>query len=204
MQSTMLESSPRDLAGVTTGALVLTCFGAIWGLQGPRIMLIITPVVTVALLGLYFTTRPMLRRLPEEKEAPEDQDQGAMRFGMVVGIEFLSIIVAIVLLRFFKHTEFIAPVICFIVGLHFLPLASLFGVRAYALVGIALSLLGGGAMLALLFGWTLGDLFTWSVIVALGTAALFWFTAFFILVKVRRVLYLLRQSQEDSATPKQH
>ena len=77
---------------------------------------------------------------------------------------------AVLLLALFKHPEYIAAVICLIVGLHLLPLASLFQVRVYALVGIALSLLGAGTLLAMLFGLLLGGLWTWPVVVGLGSA----------------------------------
>lgn len=185
------EASPRYLAGVTTSALVLTCFGAIWGLQGPRIMIVITPVVTIMLLALCLATRQVVRRLPQVQEAPEEQAQGrkiSRRFGSVVVGEFAAIAAAVVLLRLFNHPEYSAPVICLIVGLHFLPLASLFGVRVYVLVGAALSLLGSGALLALLVGLTFGDHWIWSVIVGLGSAGILWLAALFILIGVNTLV----------------
>lgn len=188
-QRNIAKTSPRYLAGGTTGALVLTCFGAIWGLQGPQIMIVITPVVTVVLLALSLTTRRAVRRLPQEGETPEGQAQGqriTSRFRIIVIGEFAAIAVAVVLLKLFNYPEYIAPMICLIVGLHFLPLASLFGVRMYNLVGVALSLLGGGALLALLFG----DHWTWSVIVGLGAAGILWLASLFNLMRVRRVLLL--------------
>lgn len=193
MQNNLSQPSPRDLAEVTTGALVLTCFSAIWGLQGPRMMIVITPVVTIVLLVLCLMTRRAVQRLPQEKETLEAQAQGqktSRRFGVIVLGECVAIVVAVLLLGVFKHPEYIASVICLIVGLHFLPLASLFSVRIYMLVGVALSLLGGGALLALLFGLTLGDLWTWSTIVGLGTAGVFWLASLFTLIGVRRALHL--------------
>lgn len=193
MQSSIPATTPRYLAGVTTGALVLTCFGTIWGLQGPQIMIVITPIVTVALLALGLTTKQAARRLPQEQVAPEEQAQDqkiSRHFGIAVGGEFVAIAAAMALLRLFNHPEYIAPVICLIVGLHFLPLASLFGVRVYTLVGVALSFLGVGALFALLFGFILGNLYTWSVIVGLSAAGILWLASLFILVEVRRVLRL--------------
>lgn len=195
MSSNLSEASPHYLVGVITGALVLTCFGAIWGLQGPQVMIVITPLVTIVLLVLVLTTRQAVQRLLQAKESPEEQgqfQQTSRRFGIVVVIEFAAIAAAIVLLMLFKHPEFIAPVICLIVGLHFLPLASLFQVRVYTLVGVALSLLGGGALLALLFGFTLGSLSAWSVVVGLSTAGILWLAALFLVVKVRQVLHRIQ------------
>ena len=195
MQSTLSDTSPRYLAGVTTGTLVLTCFGALWSLQGPRIMLLITPVVTVVLLVLCLTTKQTVRQLPQKPDLPEEQAQNqkvARRFGMVCAGEIAAIAASVVLLRLFKHSEYAAPVICLIVGLHFLPLASLFKVRVYTLTGVALSLLAVGALLALLFGVTFGNLYTWSVIVGLGGAGVLWLTSLFNLAKVRQALHLKR------------
>lgn len=88
MGNVFADRSPRFLVGVITRALVFTCFGAIWGLQGPRIMLIITPVVTVALLALGLTTRQAAQRLPQGQETAEERTRDqkiARRFGLVVG-----------------------------------------------------------------------------------------------------------------------
>jgi hypothetical protein len=195
MQSSGTNRSPRFFVGAITGALVFTCFGAIWGLQGPRIMLVITPVVTVALLALGLTTRQAARRLPQGQETAEERarDQKiARRFGLVVGAEAAAIAVAVLLLALFKHPEYIAAVICLIVGLHLLPLASLFQIRVYALVGIALSLLGAGALLAMLFGLLLGGLWTWPVVVGLASAGVLWLASLVLLLEVRRALLRLR------------
>ncbi len=193
MQITLSDTSPRYLAGMTTGTLVLTCFGALWSLQGPRIMLLITPVVTVVLMVLCFTTKQTVRQLPQKPDFPEEQTQNqkvARRFGMVCAVEIAAIVAAVVLLRLFTHSEYIAPAICLIVGLHFFPLASLFKVQVYTLTGVALSLLAVGALLALLFGVTFGTVYTWPAIVGLGGAGVLWLTSLFNLASVRQALRL--------------
>src|SRR5579859_3497479 len=98
MQNNISRTAPRDLMGETTGALVLTCFSTIWGLQGPRIMIFITPVVTIVLLVLCLMTRRAIQRLPQEKETPEAQTPGqktSRRFGIIVIGEFAAIVVAV-------------------------------------------------------------------------------------------------------------
>jgi hypothetical protein len=138
----------------------------------------------------------------QEKASPEAQVRGkqiSRRFGIVVGVEFTAIATANVLLSLFNHPEFIAPVKVLIAGRHFLPLAFLFRVRVYSLAGTILSLLGGGALLALFFGLTLGSLYTWSLIVGLSTAVILWLTSLSILADARRVLSLLQQSPEGAA-----
>lgn len=199
MQNRITETSPRYLVGLTSGSLVLICFGTLWAglsLQGLRdwglwTVIVIAGVVTVALLVPGLTTLRAARSLHQAKVTPEEQALGkkiAGRFGIVFGVECTAIAAANVLLILFNHPEFIAPVMVLIVGLHFLPLAFLFQVRIYSLVGAVLSLLGGGALLALLFDLTLGSLYTWSVIVGLSTAGILWLTSLYILVRARRWL----------------
>ena len=195
MQSRVSETSPRYLAGITIGALVLTCFGTTWAVQGPQIMLLIAAVVTIALLILGITTLRTTRRLSQGKETLEEQAQNkrtSRYFSIVVGIEFASIVVAIVLLRLFKHPEAIAPVICLLVGVHFLPLAFLFLVRVYALVGIALILIGVGVLPTMYSGLTLNSPYSWSFIVGLGTALVLWLASLYLLIKVHRALHLIQ------------
>ncbi len=211
MQNRRTETSPRYLVGLARGSLVLIFFGTLWaGLSLPGLrdwglwtVIVIAGVMTVALLVPSFTTLRAAQSLHLEKMTPEEQASGkkvARRFGLVVGVEWtVAIVAANVLLILFNHPEFIAPVLVLIIGLHFLPLAPLFQVRVYSLVGTVLSLLGGGALLALLFGLPLSGLYTWSVIVGLGTACILWLTSLYILVRARRLLSLIQQTPEGIA-----
>jgi MFS family permease len=210
MQSRRNETSRQHLVGVTSGALVLIVFATLWAafsLQGLSkwsswTVIVIAGLVTVFLLALCLATLRSARRLPQEKVAPEEQARGKQIyrwFNIIAGVEFTAIAVTSVLLGRFKHPEFIAPVTVLIVGLHFLPLAFLFQVRVYSLLGAFLSLLGGGALLALLLGLTLGASLTWTVIIGLSTAVIFWLTSLYILVRARRVLSLIQQSPEGAA-----
>lgn len=213
MQSRTLEESPRYLVGMSSGALVLIFFAILWatfslaGLneQAALIVEVTAGVVTLALLAFGITTLRAARRLPMEEMSPEDQASGKKthrRFNIICALEFGAIAVAVVVLRLFQHPEAIAPMTCLIVGLHFLPLAPLFHVRIYTMLGIAVSILGAVALLALLFNLTLGGLYTWATIVGLGTVAIFWLTALSILVKVRRSFHLFQQSSEGAIVVK--
>ena len=82
----------------------------------------------------------------------------------------------------------IPPVIALVVGLHFLPLAAVFGVRLYYLTGALISISAAVAAVALLMGVTLGNPFGWSVVVGVATAAVLWATAFVLLRTVGRWL----------------
>ena len=74
------------------------------------------------------------------------------------------------------------------VGLHFLPLTAVFGVRLYYLTGALIFIPAVVAAVALLTGVTLDSPFGWSVAVGLATASILWATAFVLLRTVGRWL----------------
>src|SRR5581483_1500750 len=202
-QSSIVAIPRRHLTGRVVGALVLTCFSILWGLQSsflvPRIILVIVPVVALILIFLSLITMRAVRRLPPEELTPEARAryrQTIRRFWIVVIVEFAAIAAAILLFNFVDHPEYIGPTIGLIVGLHFLPLASFFQVRVYTLLGVATSLVAGVAILALLSGLTPGDLGIWSAIVELGIVVIFWLTALFNLWQVRQILSLRSASSQ--------
>jgi hypothetical protein len=150
--------SPRTLVGMTTGALAFTCLSAIRGVQGPWIMLVITPIVTLALLTFGVVTshaaRWLLRQETLQKRSLHEQIN--RRFGIVVAGETTAIAAAVAFLRLINRPEHLAAGIWLIVGLQFLHRASLLQVRVYTLVGVTQSLLKGG-LLATLFGLALNS-----------------------------------------------
>lgn len=69
-------------------------------------------------------------------------------FGAVFGFEIVIIALGIVLLNVFHHPEFRLPFVTIVVGFHFLPLARLFTVRLYSVIGVLLVLVGMIVVLA--------------------------------------------------------
>ncbi len=193
MQSGIAKTSPRYLAGMITASLVEICFGTIWGLaaaSGRWIAFLPISIMAVGLLAFCITTRQAVRRLPQEQETPEDHVRGrqvSRRYVVVVAAEVLAIAVTVILLRLIKYPAGIAPAICLIVGLHFLPLAVVFQRRLYILIGAVLSLLGGGALLAAPASLTPDS---WPAIVGLGAAGVLWLASLYNIMEVRRVLHL--------------
>lgn len=83
-----------------------------------------------------------------QKMSNQVSDDGARRlkrigflFNMVFIAEGLLIGIAITICNLINHTDLIPGVIAIIVGIHFLPLASLFQIKVYYATGVLLCLL---------------------------------------------------------------
>ncbi len=186
------EPSRPAVRGIASAIFFLTFFGAIWGLAGITFLsgvLWVGAVVLIGLVTLVFLSVGVrllryARSLPQTV-TPEEAATGkriGIWFGVVFGAEAVLIALASILLSRFGANHFVAPVIALIVGLHFLPLASLFKVRAYYLTGVVLCLLAVIAIIALLLGVPLvGPLPThWSFFVSIGAALVLWLTLLYI------------------------
>jgi hypothetical protein len=139
------------LRGVASGVLFMAFFGTLWagigigGLQGwgePWLSV----VVLLIGLGLLISGIGLLaaaRRLPSQP-APADA-QGDNRvglwFGVIFAAEGLLIAIAAVICNAIDRFDLFFPIMAIIVGVHFLPLAALFQVKAYYLVGMLLCVL---------------------------------------------------------------
>ncbi len=144
--------------GVASGVLFMAFFGTLWatigigGLQGwgGPWLLILTLLIGLGLLLGGVSLLIASRRLPNT--VAQDDAQEGRRIGIWFGIVFASegilIAVASVICNAINRFDLFFPIMAIIVGLHFLPLASLFEVKPYYLVGTLLCLL---AIITLLF-----------------------------------------------------
>ncbi|QBD83262.1 hypothetical protein EPA93_47790 [Ktedonosporobacter rubrisoli] len=177
--------SRYEIQGRASGILIMTLFGAGWASTadyGPILYVSIAIISLVLIIsGVYMLVQA--RRLPKHTSI-EAQKQGrsvAKRFYLVFALEVIAIFIAARSLSMFNHSELIIPVIGLVVGLHFLPLAKLFGIRLYYLSGLLLSLLAILTILAQLVGVTPGTVGTWSSIDGLGNAIILWLTSLYLL-----------------------
>jgi len=142
--------------GRAVGATIMFFFGAIWlllGVLGGRPSpgwLRAGLLVAGFLLGVWIAI--VVHRVSHVSEAaPPILDHTAVgpqigrRFGWITGIEGAAIFLAVILLNVVHRPDFIPPAIAFIVGLHFFPLASLFGRSVYCGTGILGCAIGGSA-----------------------------------------------------------
>jgi hypothetical protein len=201
MEGYKMTISRAGLNGIAMGAIVMTGFGAIWALGGAfgftggaSVPLIVVTLIVVA--GLIVAIVQLWRHaevLPSGGDSEEAVygDKTGRWFGLVFTIEALAIFVAARVLSISSHNTLIAPVIALIVGIHFLPLAALFRVRAYYVTGTVLSLLAIICIVAVTRGLNFGgsSLFIWSSIVGIGSAVILWVTAIWIMVQGHKLLH---------------
>jgi hypothetical protein len=151
MAQTSLMIPKHALRGVASGVLFMAFFGTLWagigigGLQGwgePWLSI----VVLLVGLGLLIGGIALLiasRHLPNqgaEADAQGDRRTGIW-YGIIFATEGLLIGAASVICNAINRFDLFFPIMAIIVGVHFLPLAALFQVKAYYLVGALLCIL---------------------------------------------------------------
>lgn len=199
-----LELPRPAVQGIASGIFFLAFFGAFWGLLGTAFMsgvlhvvaLILTGVVTLVFFGIAIMLIRYAHSLPETL-SQEDSATGkriSLWFGIVFGAEMVLIALASILLSHFQLSNFIAPVVALIVGIHFLPLARLFHVPAYYIIGTQLSVLGLVAIAALLLGLQIAGPSpqNWSAFVGIGATLILWLTVLYIARLGLRVMRMAR------------
>lgn len=132
-------------AGRAIGAMFFAGFGAVWlalwaytEFRPPWLALTAIAVVTALLLVQAYRTYQFHKRAFEQvAETPESKRQNA-RFNYINAGQWIAIFVVANILSRTGHGQYILPAIIAIVGLHFLPLASLFAYAPHYLTGAAL------------------------------------------------------------------
>jgi hypothetical protein len=166
----------------STGARILACFGAIWYafadlFASPTIPLALAWAVPgVIVLALLMRAAARLRALDRAAFAsltwgePETNERRAVdrRFVLVNLVEFVAIVLAIVAANVLHVPERIPGLVAILVGLHFLPLASLFRVSAYYFTGIAMC---AGGVVSFAWNGTPAPLFAAECLILWVTAA---------------------------------
>lgn len=137
--------------GSGIGVIFMAVFGTLWagtgvmGLQGWGF-----PYVELAAIfvGIIMVIVGISLIHASQKMSSQVSDDGARRlkrigflFNMVFIAEGLLIGIAIAICNLINHTDLIPGVIAIIVGIHFLPLASLFQIKVYYATGVLLCLL---------------------------------------------------------------
>jgi hypothetical protein len=136
------------LGGMIVGAAVLLFFGAVWLLVGLytgryspgwlRTALLLAGLALAASIGV-LTSRAShpthIAPQPKAEQTTAGRQMGS-RFGLIVGVEGTAIMLVVLLLNATHHSDYIVCAIAMIVGLHFLPLASLFGAFVYYATGL--------------------------------------------------------------------
>ena len=179
-------ASESAVRGLVTAVLFLAFFGALWALLGlgglkgldSAWLTLAALIPGIALLVGGIALRSASTKSEAEGPPPADKPgpSRARRFGLVFGIEAGSIMVAYVVCRAATRVDLFFPAMMLIVGLHFLPLATLFDVPRYYGTGVLLCGLAIVTMLVVPQRLTLDGtrIAGWSVALCLGGALILW------------------------------
>lgn len=140
--------SRAELRGRATGAGVMAFFGLGWMACGvtdlpltPGRVLFATAVavsVTFAVLGARMGRGAAGAPVTGTEPTAERKKKVGVRFALVVVAEWVAIFAIARVLVATDHAEAIPAFVAAVVGIHFFPLARLFGVRAYHATGAAM------------------------------------------------------------------
>ncbi len=166
--------------GLASGSLWLGAAGvgyAIWAMIAIHAEGTMWPLAALFALGVGVVAigigeiRGALR-LP--RPAQEDKDEGKRirrRFLLVVALEVAAIVAANSVLMATHHYPLIVAIDLMIVGIHFFPLASLFRVPRYNLMGLLFCAIPVVTVLVLPIQAHMGNALSWFVAPTLGCAA---------------------------------
>jgi len=143
-------------AGGMIWMIVITMFFAIYDLHFLNLSLFLTlclasiiAAVTFILFAWSIKTLRLAKQLPEEKFIDEVKRRKMRRgFLIVLIIEIIAFNIAPFALLYFNHIEYIVPVEILICAIHFMPLARIFAMPVYYLLGSIVSVI---TILTLLF-----------------------------------------------------
>lgn len=189
------------LRGTATGVIFMAVFGTLWaytgimGLKGLGGPLLLLTAVTIGIarissgVSLIRATRELTNQVSKE-----DLRRGKRRrvwFNVIFAAEGLAIAITIAVSNVTRHTELIPVIIAIIVGVHFLPLASLFHVKLYYVTGALLCLLAISTLLFLPAKISLGEhqINTFMSVVGFGSALILWGTSLAIWLMGRSLKY---------------
>lgn len=139
------DAPKRTLANAATveGFFGFMWFG--WGQEGPPGWASIVLTVGAVLALLVAVGGIVAGRRTRDAPSPLSRAGAGRRYGMIVGTEFGLIGLGAVVLGATGHAEFIAAWVCLVVGVHFLPLGSVFPGIGMGGLAIAVSLVGVAA-----------------------------------------------------------
>ena len=202
-----MRRASSELRGSGSGAVIIAIMGSVWAaiaLSGhPALLFFLLPVpLFLVVLGIKFIQASA--RLRNQEPPPTTTEMAAetalqKRFQWVFAAEGIAIFLAVNVLANIGKNAFLIPTIGIIVGLHFLPLARLYGRALFYGSGAIQILLC--LVAAVLLRSNPYDLRT---VTSLGMALVLWATMGTVLMKVRKGLGKVRGAAVFQPLPNQH
>lgn len=168
--------SRTELRGRAAGIGVMAVFALGWSAGGVsslpvgagRAVFGVCAAATLAFAVLAARTGRSAAGAPDDGSlTPEIRRRTGRRFLLVLGAEVAAVLVIGRVLAATGHTEAVPALVALAVGLHFFPLAPLFGVRAYHVTGAALCSV---AVAALVLAPLTSTPALWTLLPGLGSA----------------------------------
>jgi hypothetical protein len=135
-------------AGSAIGAMFFSVFGGVWlvmwSLQAYGVMPVLLALIAAGAIGLFLGALRQFRhnRSAHAAEANTPESKRTSRiFNIVNAIQWTMVFIAANVLNNMGYKEWFVPVLIFIVGAHFLPLAAAFKARRHYFIGAAMILL---------------------------------------------------------------
>lgn len=165
------------------GGVFMALFGSIWlaaadyqSFGGTLVALAGMLVIAAGAISLVAWSRTTFKAGLLSQTATRDPasvKRLRRQFMLINAVQWIAVGLAVMLMNVFAHVEWIAPAVILIVGLHFIPLARLFGYRGYYVTAAALVLVALLDVLAGAEGHVALTLF--------ATGAILWATTFVLL-----------------------
>jgi hypothetical protein len=171
----------EELRGRGTGMIVLSLFALLWASWGTTGVSSGVKVATLIVAGLASVSSiagasVLFRRsasTPSGAEFLRGRPPVGRRFGIIVAAEFIGIFAVARILAVTGHTEFIAPLVCLAVGVHFFPLRRLFHVGIYGFTAWALCAI---TVVTFVLAPLTGESILWTLIPGYGAALVLYAT----------------------------
>lgn len=201
----------EPLQGSASGVLLMAFFSSLWasiglvalqGLGAPWLLIIIV-LIGLGLLAGGLTLWRGASGLPKET-SPESAKVGkhiGLWYGIIFATEGIAIGIASYLCNRINRVDLFFPITAIIVGIHFLPLAHLFRVDFYYLIGMLLSVVGLLALFlipqtAMVNG---RELVLRSIVAGFGCAIILWGTGLTLWVQGRAALRQAKDTTNSAA-----
>ncbi len=174
--------SREELRGRAVAIAVLSFFGLSWASWGTStgvsrsVETWITAAAVLCFLALLVGAVLIFWRVASAPASQQSSQGRAIgrRFGFIVGVEFVGLIIAARVLAGTGHAELIPTVVCLGVGIHFFPLSRMFKIPMYDLTGAALCL---AALATAVLAPVTGRSALWTMLPGFGAALALYITS---------------------------
>ncbi|MBE2978966.1 DUF7010 family protein [Priestia megaterium] len=206
-QTTIPRAAVR---GTASGVIFMAFFGTLWagigirGMQGWEFPVLITLSLLIGVI-LFIGAIVLIKnsRQLTNEVIKKDGDRWRKKnrwFGIIFSLEGLFIAIAAYICVSTNHLNLFVPIMAFIVGAHFFPLASLFQVPIYYITGTLLCLLATIVILTFPVKIIINDhqVMAWWVSVGFGSALILWGSGVIVCLRGFRLLSMARNGAKNN------